>query len=127
MRPFAREWRIHRLRFPIRPAPDDREIFFHETLLLHEKTEMPGGPRRFGHEHHSARFAIQAIDDRDLPAVRELEGEQTFQLAPERPHAVWFRRVNKEKRRLVHDEILIGFGDDREVRGRVCAIPATGG
>src|SRR5438105_10425657 len=61
-------WRIDRFRFPIRPSPHDREIFFVQTPLLHEQSESSRGGRSFRDQHHTARLTIEAIDDRDLAA-----------------------------------------------------------
>src|SRR5205085_5818952 len=74
--------RVDRFRFPIRPSPNDREIFFVQTPLLHEQSESSRGGRSFRDQYQTARLAIEAIDDRDLAAIRNFEREQLAQLLP---------------------------------------------
>jgi len=52
------ERRVDSFRFPIRPAPTDREIFFVETPLLHEQSESARGRGCFRDQNNAARFAI---------------------------------------------------------------------
>ena len=52
------QWRVDDLRFPIRPAPNDREIFFVKALFLHEQSKPARGGRRFRDQDESAGFAI---------------------------------------------------------------------
>ena len=76
------ERRIDYCRLPFRPAPNNGEIFFVNALLLHQQPESPGGRGRFGDEHEPAGFAVQPVDDRDLSAVCDFEGQQFAELFP---------------------------------------------
>ena len=74
------------------PAPDEREVFLRDPATLHEHAEMPRGGVRFRDEHQAAGLAVEAIDDRDLAAVRELEGQQVRAADATswpRPRACW--------------------------------------
>ena len=66
----------------------------------------------FGHEGEAAGFAIEPIDQRDLPAIGQFEGEQPAQAVPECEAAVRFARVRLDERRLLDDDPVGGFVDD---------------
>src|SRR5450755_398168 len=109
------ERRIHRFGIPFRPAPDDRDIFFSDALLLHHHAKAPGRGRVLRHEHQPAGFAVEPVDDRNLSAVRDLEGKQMFQFAPECARASWFGGMNEQEWRLLDDDEIIALRDYREV------------
>src|ERR1041384_3761765 len=67
--------RFDSFRFPIRPAPNDREIFFVQMSILHEQTKSTRGRGRFCDKDNAARFAIESIYDRNLSAIGDLERE----------------------------------------------------
>ena len=60
----------------------DREIFLRDPLLLHHQPETPRGTGVLGHQNEPAGFAVQAVDDRNLAAVGDLESEQMLQVRP---------------------------------------------
>jgi len=82
MNPVASERGVDRFGIPLRPAPNNRVVFLGYTLLLHHQTKTPRGRRVLRHENQSARFAVESIHDRNLPAIRDLEREQMLQFAP---------------------------------------------
>lgn len=55
---LSQQGSIDNFRFPVRPAPDDGEIFFVDAVLLHEQTKSARSGRRFCNEHKSAGFAV---------------------------------------------------------------------
>ena len=126
MRALSCQRRIHRARLPIRPTPNDREIFFRDPLFLHEQPKTASGGCVFRDKHQSARFAVEAVHDGNLASVRDLEGEQLFQLAPERQGVVRFARMNEKERRLFHHDAIGCLGHYGEI-GAVCASRFAGG
>src|ERR1043166_6100627 len=67
--------RVDSFRFPIRPAPNDREIFFVQMSILHEQTKSTRCRGRFCDKDNAARFAIESIYDRNLSAIGDFERE----------------------------------------------------
>src|SRR3954468_9460514 len=104
MRSLPREGGIDGGRFPIRPTPDEGEIFLRDLLPLHEQTKPPGRRGILRDQDQAAGFTIEPIDDGNLAAIRDLKGEQLLQFAPERARVRRFRGMNEEKRRLVDDD-----------------------
>lgn len=127
VRALPGERRVNRARFPIRPAPDNCEVFFRDSLLLHEQAKTPRGGRVFRHEDEAARLAIEPVDDRNLAAVRDLKCEELFQFAPKRPNSARFRGVHQEERRLFHHDEVFTFRDDGEIMTSVCVRSIRGG
>lgn len=127
MRALPRQRGIQDGRVPFRPAPGDREVLLRDPLLLHEQTKTPRRGCSLRHEHESAGLAVQAIDDRYLSAVSQLEGEEVSQFSPKGASAVRFCGMNEQKRRLIDDRVIGCLRDEREGRPLVCAIPAAGG
>ena len=118
MRTLPRNRRVHGSCFPFRPTPNDGQIFLRDALFLHEQTKLARGCGGLGDKHDAARFPIQSIHDRDLPAVGDFEGEQMSQFAPERARAVGFARMNEKQRRFIDHDVVVGFVDDaRSLRG----------
>lgn len=124
---LSRQRRIDRTCFPFRPARDNRQIFFSDPLLLHEQTETSRRRPALCHQHEPARFAIEPVDDRNLAAICNLEGQELLQFAPQRPRAAWFRRMHQQERRLFDDDEVFGFRDDAEIVAVVCARRFRGG
>lgn len=124
---LPRQWRINGTRLPFRPAPDNRQIFFRDPLLLHEQTKTPRGGRVLCHENEAAGFAIEPVDDGNLAAIRDLESEELFQFAPQRSRAAWLRRMHEQERRLLHDDEVFALRDDGEIMAAVCARCLRGG
>src|ERR1051326_2437888 len=85
--------RIDRFRFPVRPAPNNREIFFVQMSILHEQTKPAGSRGSFGNKDNSARFAIESIHDRNLSSIGDFEREQLPQLFPKCWALIGFRRM----------------------------------
>lgn len=127
MRALPGERRIDQARFPFRPAPDQREVFFRDPLLLHEQPETASGRRVLRDENEPARLAIESVHDRDLAAVGDLKREELFQLAPERPGAARFRGMDQQERRLFHHDEIFSFRDNGESEIVVCARFIRGG
>lgn len=73
---LTRERRVDSGRIPIRPTEDDREIFFLDLAALHRTTKSARGWKVLGDQHQAARLTVEAIHDRDLPAVYHLKGKE---------------------------------------------------
>jgi hypothetical protein len=127
MNALSGERQIHRFGIPFRPAPNDREIFFGDALLLHQQAKTPRRGRVLRHEYQPACFPVESIDDRNLSAIRDLEGEQMFQFAPECARSGWFGGMNEQEWWLLDDDEIIALGDDREVVRVICASCVRGG
>lgn len=95
--------------FPIGPAPNDREIFFPQRVPLHQQSKRSCCHRGFRNQHQPACLAIKSVDDGDLSATGDLEGEQFAQLFPQGGCAVRLGRMDQKKRGLIDDDIIIGF------------------
>ena len=67
--------RVHRHRVPLRPAMHDGEIFLLDEPAFHCEAEAPCGRGVFRDQNKTARLAIEPVDDRNLPAIDEFEGE----------------------------------------------------
>ena len=58
LRTLAKQGSIDNFRFPVRPAPDDGEIFFADALLLHEQTKSARRGSCFRNEDKSAGLPV---------------------------------------------------------------------
>lgn len=108
------------------PAPDERDVFLRDPSTLHEHAEMARGGVCFRDEDQAACLAVEAIDDRDLAAVRKLEGQQ---VAEEMPHGGGVRGLagmHLEERRLVNDDPISGLRDDIEPGGNGSELRGSG-
>ena len=76
LRSLPQERRVDRRLFPIRPTPDDGEILLRNSLFLHRQTKMSSRGGVLRDKHQTARLAIEPVNDRNLPAVGNLEREQ---------------------------------------------------
>src|SRR5207237_5694778 len=99
---------------------------FCDALLLHHQTKTAGRAGVFRHQDQAARFPVESIDDRNLSTIRDLEGEQMLQFAPECPRSSWFAWVDKQERRLLHHDEIFSLGYDREVVRVVCVMRVRG-
>ena len=81
-----------------RPAPDEREVFLFDAPRHHLLAKFAGGRAMFGDEREAAGFAVEPVDDRDLPAIDDFVGKQLAQFIPERPFAVRFARMHFHER-----------------------------
>ena len=115
--------RIHRGRFPIRPAADEREVFLPNLAALHRESEAARRRGIFGDKDEAARLAIEPVDDRNLAAVDQLESEKLAQRGPKRRRAVRFARMNEEERRFIDYEVILRLVDDPEIDAQPCALP----
>src|SRR5206468_4138522 len=103
------------------------EIFLRDALLLHQQPKPPSGPGVLRYQHQPTRLPIEPVNDRNLTAVRDLEREHLFQLAPERPRTARLRRVNQKKGRLLDHQEILGLRYNREIAAVVCAARLAGG
>ena len=115
MFPLSIQGRIDNFRVPFRPAPNDREIFLVQSLLLHEQSEPARRRRCFRHKNQSARLAIKAVYNRNLTAIRNFKRQQLAQFVPKCRLSVWFGRMRKKKWRFIDDDVIVGFIDDFEL------------
>ena len=67
--------RVDGVVLPFRPAPNDREIFLVQSLLLHKQSEPARGRRGFRYQNQAAGLAVEPIHNRNLTAAGDLERE----------------------------------------------------
>ena len=60
---FARDWRIDRGPFPLRPAAGNGKIFLLDLAPLHRLPETPRSRKIFCHQHEPAGLAIEPVND----------------------------------------------------------------
>ena len=127
MNPLASERGVDCFAIPVRPAPDDREVFLGNALLLHQQAKTPRRSPVLCYEDQPTRFAVESIDDRNLAALRNLEREQLFQFVPESARVARFRRMNEQEGRLFDDNEIIAFRDNGEIVRAICTACLRGG
>lgn len=101
--------------FPFRPTPNNRQILLFQPALLHEQSKSSGGCRCFRDENETTRFAVEPVYDRNLAAIGNFKGEQFAQLLPERIYPTWFRGMNEEEWRFIHNDVIVRLIDDLEM------------
>src|SRR5260370_1311340 len=65
--------RVDNFCFPFRPIQNDYQIFFAQTMLLHEQSESPRVRGSFCHEDKSACFAVDSIHYLNIAAIVDLK------------------------------------------------------
>ena len=83
--------------------------------LHHRDAEGAGGGGMFGDEGDAAGLAVEAVDDGNLAAVGEFEGEEVFEPVPEGGRSARHLGVDLEGGRFVHDHVILGFLEDGEI------------
>jgi len=101
---------------------NDGEIFLLDMTTLHCQPKASRGSGIFRDQDKAAGFAIEPVDNGNLPAIDQLEGEQLAQGGPKRRCAVGFGRMNEEEGRLVDYEVIFRLGDNAKFRRRPCAF-----
>jgi len=96
------------------PAPDDGGILLGDAAALHKHGKVAGGGAVFCNEDEAAGLAVEAIDDGDLAAVGEFEGEEIAQEMPHGEGIGGLAGMDLEERGLVEDDPGGGFGEDVE-------------
>ncbi len=89
---------------------------------------IPASARRLRvlcHEQNSARFAIEAIYQRDLPADGKFVSQQAAQFVPERPRTARLGRMRQQACRLIHSQKVFGFVKDLELHLILCLHAAS--
>ena len=108
---------IDHVPFPLRPAPHDREIFFQESLSLHEQTETARGHLCLGHQNEAAGFAIEPVNDRNLSAIGNFKCEHFAQSLPKCRGSIRLLRVCQQQRRLIDHNVIGRLIDNPKARG----------
>jgi len=116
--------RIHLAFLPLRPAKNQSQVFLVDFATLHGQTRCSCRPGVFCHKDHPTGFAIQTVNDGNLPARGEFVTKQVTQAIPERPRPAGFRRVNKKARRFIHREQILILTHHPELR-LILPVPAT--
>lgn len=101
---------------------DDREIFLLDTVLFHRTSEPARSGRGFRDQDEAASFAIEPVDDGNLPAIDQLKSKQLAQRRPESRGAVRFARMNEQERWLVDHKVIVRLIDDPEVERKPCLL-----
>ena len=99
----------------IRPAADDGQVGLPDFSLLHGHGSGAGGTGVFCHEDDAAGFAVEAVDERDLAAVRELVAQEIAEPVPERPRAVRLGGMHEQPGRLVRGKKIRRLPEDLEL------------
>lgn len=106
---------IHAEGFPLRVAMDEGEIGFGDAALLHGDGRRSRGGGVFCHQNDAAGFAVQAIDEGDLPGVRDFVGEEVAQAVPQGSWPIRLARVDEESRRFFDRNQIGCLAKDAEV------------
>ncbi len=100
---------------PQRPPTHDGQVAFPDEVVLHGTAQLASGGRIFGDEHETARFAIQAVDERHAAPASQFVGEELGYTAEQgglvAAHAAG--GVHDERRRFVDHQricILVNYG-----------------
>jgi len=118
------ENRFTRLDFlPVRPAEDESEVFLPNAALLHREAGVASSRGVLGDEHNAAGLAIEAIDEGDLPARRELVAEQIAQAIPERARAAGFGGMHEEPCGFVDGEKVGRLTEHGKIGAHKDALP----
>jgi len=105
------------------PSPDEGEVLLCDSATLHEHAEMTGGGLGLGDEDEAAGLAVETINDGDLAAVGEFEGEEVAEEMPHGGGVGGLAGMDLEEGWLVDDDPVGGLCDDietvwKERRGR---------
>ena len=96
----------------------------HRLALQTLRHIIPRRRQRLGNHHHAAGFAVQAVDDGNLPASRKFVAEQITHPIPKRSWPARFRRMHQQTGGFVHRQELFGFTKNPELR-LIRHVPAT--
>lgn len=97
---------------PVWPAMNNRMVSFMNATLLHRDAEKPRRRLMLCHQHGAACFPIQSIDDGNLAAIRQFKSQQILQPMPKRRCAIWCAGVDLQRRRFIHDDVVVRLVDD---------------
>ncbi len=111
---LAKKWRVQVHVLPRWPTAHNSEIRLMNVVFLHGHAEPPRTGRSLRDQHRAARFPVQAIDDGNLPAIGDLVGQQVFDSMPQGQRAIRFARMDLQRGRLVHDDVLISLVQNSE-------------
>ncbi len=106
---------VHAEGFPLRVALNEGEIGLADPALLHGDGCRSSGGGVFCHQNDATGFAVQAVDEGDLPGVRNFESKEVAQAVPQGPWAARLARVDEEARRFFNRNQIGCFTDDAEV------------
>ena len=109
------------------PARNEGEVLLRDAATLHESAKMAGRRLRFCNQDEAAGLAVEAIDDRDLAAVGDLEGEEVAQEMPQGGGIRGLAGMDLEERGLVDDDPLAGLGDDVQAGRNGSGLRGSGG
>ena len=113
--PLPDDRRINCGFFPFRPTSHDREVFLADGATLHGQAEIPRALAGQREQNESARLPVKARDNRDLPAVGQLVGQQLTQPVPQSRCAIRSRGMREQTGRFVHHDPIITLGHHTEV------------
>ena len=107
---------------PFRPAPARwRDILSRYRCSCIIRPNRRAVARIFRHEHEPAGFPVEPVHDRNLSAIRDLEGEQLAQVRPKASAFRRFGRMNEQERRLLDDDEIVRLRHNAKFRRRLCA------
>ena len=108
-------WTFNHFFIPFGPAKNQGHILLADPAPLHGHPRRTGGLRALGYEHDAARFAINAVHERNLPARRKFVSKQFAQSLPQCSRSSRLCWMDQKTCRLVHREEILRFIQDLEL------------
>lgn len=122
-KPLTKERLVDREQLRLRPAGDDCNVDLADLVACHEPVQLMRSRAILSDQDESARFPVEAIDERDLAAIQELKGEKLVQLVPERSGGAGLLGMDRQEGRLVDKEKIVVLENDPESRQRGKLVP----
>jgi ABC-type lipoprotein export system ATPase subunit len=108
-------WTLDHFLIPFGPAKNQGHILLADPTPLHGHPRRTGGLRVLGHEQDTARFAVNAVHERNLPARRKFVSKQFAQPVPQCPRSARLCWMDQKTCRLVHSQEILRFIQDPEL------------
>ena len=106
---------INHFLIPFGPVKNQGYILLADPTPLHGHPCRTGGWRVFGHEQDTARFAVNAIHERNLPACRNFVSKQFAQSVPQCSRSAGLCWMDQKTCRLVYSQEILRFIKDLEL------------
>jgi putative ABC transport system ATP-binding protein len=108
-------WTFNHFLIPFGPAKNQGHILLADPATLHRHPRRTGGLRVLGHEQDTARFAVNAVHERNLPARRKFVSKQFAQSVPKCSRSARLCWMDQKTCRLVHSQEILRFIQDLEL------------
>ena len=100
---------------PFGPTKNERCILLAHRSSLNGQSGKACSARVFCREHDPACFAVEPVDQGDLPACGKFVAKQLAHPMPERSRPAGFSRVHQKTGRFVNDQKIFRFIQDLEL------------